>query len=204
MAATQTILVIDRQNRTLIQVGSSVAQLPPFSQRDSVPLLIQIADPPANPLTGTPVVLSSADIIAGKPRVTVSQKATGTTGDEATWLLAKLREADFTWDSAQNGFTAILNLNTLQMQNFIGSNESALVEFEVRFSQGGIISTMLPGPRNKTTIWANNDEGADPAVDILNGVTVIRAPAQIQFPSGNLYAVSETGDGHLSFDLVPP
>ena len=204
MAATQITIVIDRQNRTLIKVGSSVSAIPALSQRDAVALLIQLADPPTNSINGLPTILTTADISAGKPRVTVSQKATGTGGDENTWLLAKLREADFTWDAAQSGFTGVLNLNTAQLQTFMGSAESCQAEFEVRFSAGGSLSTLLPGPRNKFTIWANTDEGADAPVDILNGVTTFTLPLQFRDPaSGELYVLSRTGAGVLSFDLIP-
>lgn len=204
MAATQITLVIDRQNRVLVQFGASVSSLPDLSQRDSVALLVQIADPPANSINGLYTILASADIQAGKPRVTLSQKATGTAGDENTWLLAKLREADFTWDGAQNGFTAVLNLNTVQMQNFIGAAESQQAEFEVRFSQGGNISTLLPGPKNKVTIWANDDEGADVAVDIINGVPLYQLPMQFTAASGSIYVLDETAPGAgLAFTLLP-
>ncbi len=170
MAATQISICVDRQNRRLIAVGTSVSQLPDLSQRDAVSILIQIADPPTNSVNGSATILTTSDISSGKPRVTISQKATGTAADENTWLLAKLREADFTWDSAQKGFTGILNLNTSQLQDFIGSAESCIAEFEIRFSASGVLSTLLPGPKNKVTILANDDEGTDAAVDIINAI----------------------------------
>jgi hypothetical protein len=203
MAATQITLVIDRQNRVLVQSGASVAQLPALSQRDAVALLIQIADPATG--VGSAVnILATDDISTGSLRVTVSQKATGTAGDENEWLLAKLREADFTWDAAQSGFTAVLNLNTVQMQNYIAAAESCQAEFEVRYSKGGALSTLLPGPKNKVTIWANDDEGADVAVDILLGVPTFTLPVQFRDPaSGELYALTRTAPGMVAFDLVP-
>lgn len=202
--ATQITLVIDRQNRTLVQSGASVAQLPNLSQRDTVALLIKLADPPANPVNGSPTILTGADITAGKPRVTIASQATGTGGDEDTYVLAKIREADFTWDADQSGFTANLPLNTTQMEAAIGTGESVVAEFEVRWSIGGNLSTLLAGPKNAVTIYANADEGSDPAVDIVDGVQRFTLPMQFRDPvSGELYALTRTAPGVLSFDLVP-
>lgn len=202
----QITLVIDRQNRQLVTLGASVSKIPDLSQRDTVTLLVQIADPQIGP-NGLPTIVASVDISAGSLRVTVSQKATGTAGDENAWLLAKLREADFTWDPVQSGFTTPvgLDLNTLQMQNFIGAAESVQAEFEVRFSKAGAVTTLLPGPKNKFNVWANADEGADPPLDILNGVPTLRGPVQIIFPSGNLYVIQESDPvAHtVSIDFVP-
>jgi hypothetical protein len=204
MAATQITLVIDRQNRVLIQYNASVAQIPSLSQCDQIPFLIQIADPPINSVNGLPTILTSSDIQAGKPRLTISQKATGTLANQPANVLAYLYESGWTWDGTQSGFTGVLNLNTLQLQNFFNGQESCEAEFEVRFSTGGTLNTILPGPANQVTILANDDVGSIPPVDILNGVTLIYAPMQIKFAAtGNLYAVSEDGSGHLSFDLVP-
>lgn len=197
MSATQITLVIDRQNRVLVQVGASVAQIPNLSQRDTVALLIKIADPATNSINGSPTILTSNEIITGKPRITISSQATGTSGDEDVYVLAKIREADFTWDADQSGFTGSLPLNTMQMETFIGAAESGIAEFEVRWSIGGQLSTLLPGPKNSVTILANNDEGADPAVDILNGVMTLNGPLQLRFPNGHVYAFTEnvTEDG---------
>ena len=173
-AATQITICIDRQNRVVTQVGASVNVIPPLSQRDLVPFLIQIADPPANPQGGTATILTTA-VSAGSIRLTVSQKATGTGGDSNTWLLAQLLETGWTWDNAQKGFTGSLNLNTTQMEAFIADAESASVEFEVRFSQGGVLNTLLPGPLNRFTVYANDDEGLSAAVDIINGIATYTA-----------------------------
>jgi len=204
MAATQITLVIDRQNRVLIQYGSAVAQLPALSQCDIINFLIQIADPPSQTLGGAPTIITTADVSGGAPRVTVAQKATSILANQPPNILAYTYEAGWAWNAGLQGFTGTLNLNTLQMQTFLAGAESGQVEFEVRFSSGGILNTILPGPDNRITVLANDDPGAAPPITILNGVQLLYAPLQIKFPSGNLYAVSETGDGHLSFDLVPP
>jgi len=82
-----------------------------------------------------------------------------------------MREGDFTWDADQSGFTGFLNLNTAKLEAYMvqQGGDSVQVEFEVRFSIGGKLKTFLPGPFNPITIVANDDEGGDPPISILEG-----------------------------------
>jgi len=207
-AGSQVTLVIDRQNRKLIKFGVSVISIPDLSQRDSVALLIQIADPPSNSISGSPTIITTTAISGGSPRVTLSSKATPDAGDQATWQVAGLYESGFTWDPTQNGFTGLLNLNTTQLQTFMVNSsdaESVIVEFEVRWNDGsGNLSTLLPGPKNKVTIWANDDEGLTPPVSLIGIVPTYNLPVQFRAASGSVYVLSEVSPGGgLTFNLLP-
>jgi len=201
--ATQITVILDRQNRVITQIGASVSQLPDLSQRDSVNLLIQIADPPANPQGGSATIISNTQISTGKLRLVVASRSNPNPNDSSYWL-ANILETGWTWDASQSGFTGILNLNTAEMQAYMQaqSGESASVEFEVRFVPAtGNPSTLLPGPKNKINIWENDDTGA--AMVIVSGVPTWILPVQFKAASGDIYVLDETSPGVIAFTLLP-
>ena len=96
--------------------------------------------------------------------------------------------------------------NTAQLQTYMieaVDGESVSVEFEVRWSAAGVLSTLLPGPKNKVTIWANDDEGGNPAVSIIGGVQIFNLPVQFKAASGNIYVLDETSPGVIAFTELP-
>lgn len=202
-AAGQITVCTDRQNRVITQVGASVSQFPNLSQRDSVPLLVKIADPPTNPQGGSATVLTSTAISTGSLRLVVASKANSNQNDTTYWL-ANVLEAGWTWDSGQQGFTGVLNLNTTAMQAFMAaqSGELATVEIEIRFVPAtGNPSTLLPGPNNKITIFENDDTGA--AMAMIGGIPTWLLPLQFKDPaSGEVYVLARTAPGVLSFDQI--
>lgn len=201
-----TTLCIDRQNGGLISVAGSSTQMPPVGQRNLRWYLLKIYDPASNPNGGQPTLLTTTQLGSALPRMTVYIKATPDAGDENTWLLAKLREGDFTWNTTLGGYLGQMNFNTAQLQTYMiaqGDAESVSVECEIDWSDSGVITTLVFGEINKITIYAQGDEGGNPAVSIIGGVQLFNLPVQFKAASGNIYILDETSPGVIGFTLLP-
>lgn len=201
-----TTLCIDRQNGGLISVGGSPVQMPPVGQRNLRWYLIKLYDPASNPNGGQPTLLNTSALGVALPRMTVYIKATPDAGDENTWLLAKLREGDFTWNSTLNGYLGQMNFNTTQVQSHMiaqGDAESVTVECEIDWSDSGVITTLVFGEKNPITIFAQGDEGGNPAVSIIGGIQLFNLPIQFKAASGSIYILDETSPGVIAFTLLP-
>ena len=198
-----TTLCIDRQNGGLISVGGSSTTMPPVGQRNLRWYLIKIYDPPINQNGGQPTLLTTTQLGAALPRMTVYIKATPDDGDENTWLLAKLREGDFTWNPTLGGYLGQMNFNTVQLRTYMiaqADAESVTVECEIDWSDSGVITTLVFGEKNPITIFAQGDEGGDVPVNILSGVPLFLLPLQFKdVASGEIYALTRTSQGVLQF-----
>ena len=201
-----TTLCLDRQNGGLIPVGGSSVQMPPVGQRNLRWYLIKIYDPASNPNGGQPTLLGLTQLGSALPRMTVYQKATPDSGDENTYVLAKLREGDFTWNTTLGGYLGQMNFNTTQLQNYMISQAdgaSVTVECEIDWSDSGSITTLVFGQKNQITIFAQGDEGSNPALSIIGGIPLFNLPVQFKAASGSIYILDEVTPGNIAFTLLP-
>src|SRR5690349_15376614 len=121
-------LVIDRQNKTLVDYQGSIKTLPVLYQSNSPTLQISFVDPTGNVFSGSPYSL--VDMSSYGLRVSIGQTPTGTAGGPTPLTL----QDTFTWNSTGNYFTADLSLAVAAIESYIGSAASRSAYFEVNLT----------------------------------------------------------------------
>lgn len=196
-----TVIAVDYYNGIIVPYNGSVARFPNLFQRGVKNILLQFLRPPTSQLNGSYTVLTQSDLGAFTPRLTISSQATGTDGDEDTYVLTKLREENFTWNGTLGGFTAALSCNTTQVRDRLNGAAYTTAMVEISSTLEGNLSPIYESDPDEFRIRASIDEGSDAPINIINGVARIFGPVEIQFASGNVYAVTETAPGTVVFDL---
>lgn len=129
-------LVIDRQNRRLVNYNGSITTIPPVFQGNVIDLKITVVDPTGS-LSGaaySKVALGSYGL-----RASIGATPTGTSGGPTPLAL----QNTFTWDSLDNSFSGSLECNTAAIDSHIGSAASAAAYFEVNLTISGTRITIL-------------------------------------------------------------
>lgn len=128
-------LVIDRQNRKLVNFGGSIVAIPSIFQGNVIDLKITVVDPTGllNPAYSK-VALGSYGL-----RVSVGATPTGTSGGPTPLAL----QTSFTWDAADSSFSGSIACNTVAIDGHIGSGAQATAYFEVNLTLAGNRTTIL-------------------------------------------------------------
>ncbi len=150
-------LAIDRQTKSLVSVSGSVTS-PILYQINQQDFQIQIVDAPIAFGAG----YTAVDCSAAGLRVLILDQVTGNQDDTR---LAQTLEAGWAWDSGSQAFLGTIDLNTAEMQAYLGPLGFKSAILEINLMTGGVPETVF-GAKNGSvnlTINANGDDGtADP------------------------------------------
>ena len=128
-------LVFDLGSGSIVSYNGSDTAIPTLYQTNPVPLQIQFVTVDSTALSGSYAVYNAA---ANGLVVSLASKITGVEANEATYLLAQVLQAGFAWDPVNLWFTGTLNLNTIPLATFLGTNQTLPAFFEVNLTTGGV------------------------------------------------------------------
>jgi hypothetical protein len=131
-------LVIDRQNKQLVNYLGSVIQLPALFQTTVPTLQIGVVDPTGNVMAPYSLV----DLTGYGLRASVGDTPTGTAGGPAPLAL----QDTFVWNAATKYFSADLSLTGAAIDSFIGSLASRGAYFEINLTLNGNRDVLLQIP----------------------------------------------------------
>jgi hypothetical protein len=124
-------VTIDRQNKKLVSLNGSVANIPALFQSATVTLRVSAVDPTGN----FTAPYSLVDLNGLGLRVALGDTPTGTAGGPAP--LALQNEGGFVYNAAGKYFQGDLNLATAAIDAFIGSQSFKQAYFEVNLTSAG-------------------------------------------------------------------
>lgn len=139
-------LAFDRQRKALVSYDGSATTIPPLYQRNTQDIRITVVDSsngsPFRPVY-TPVDLSAVGL-----RLVIVASVTG----EADTVLAATHEAGWAWDGVNNCFNGQVDLNTAEVDSFIGSASSKAAVLEVNIVTAGVYETVFGSPDGRTNV----------------------------------------------------
>jgi hypothetical protein len=147
-------LVIDRQNRKLVQYNGSIVSIPPIFQGNVVDVKVTVVDPTG--ALGGGAAYTKVNLGSYGLRVSIGATPTGTSGGPTPLALQNV----FTWDSVDSSFSGSLEVNTAAVNSHIGTAAQATAYFEVNLTLNGERITVL---QEQFTLKAVVDEATTTA-----------------------------------------